>query len=125
MAARLLTGSQWARLGRRNASIDCKSMAGELDAEAIGLAFGATVRALRLQAGMSLNELARYCTAVCEIVRNMNRRTGVSLKRSGIKRGTILIRNRRPIAPLLVTPVKARSVVATRRRAKAITQQSR
>jgi transcriptional regulator with XRE-family HTH domain len=33
--------------------------AGDLDAEAIALAFGATVRALRLQAGLSLNELAR------------------------------------------------------------------
>ena len=33
--------------------------AGELDAEAIALAFGATVRALRLNAGLSLNELAR------------------------------------------------------------------
>ena len=33
--------------------------AGDLDAEAIALAFGATVHALRLQAGISLNELAR------------------------------------------------------------------
>lgn len=33
--------------------------AGDLDAEAIALAFGATVRALRQQAGISLNELAR------------------------------------------------------------------
>src|SRR5579859_7763286 len=32
---------------------------GELDAEAIALAFGATVRALRLNAGLSLNALAR------------------------------------------------------------------
>src|ERR1700736_1321116 len=32
---------------------------GDLDAEAIALAFGATVRALRLRAGISLNELAR------------------------------------------------------------------
>src|SRR5712692_6229992 len=31
----------------------------DLDAEAIALAFGATVRALRLRAGLSLNELAR------------------------------------------------------------------
>jgi transcriptional regulator with XRE-family HTH domain len=34
-------------------------MAADLDAEAIALAFGATVHALRLQAGLSLNELAR------------------------------------------------------------------
>jgi transcriptional regulator with XRE-family HTH domain len=33
--------------------------ASDLDAEAIALAFGATVHALRLQAGISLNELAR------------------------------------------------------------------
>src|ERR1700674_4304199 len=33
--------------------------AGDLDAEAIAIAFGATVHALRLQAGISLNELAR------------------------------------------------------------------
>src|SRR5437762_4603483 len=32
---------------------------GDLDLEAIALAFGATVRALRQEAGMSLNELAR------------------------------------------------------------------
>lgn len=32
---------------------------GDLEAEAIALAFGATVRALRLQNGLSLNELAR------------------------------------------------------------------
>jgi transcriptional regulator with XRE-family HTH domain len=31
----------------------------DLESEAIALAFGATVRALRLQAGISLNELAR------------------------------------------------------------------
>src|SRR5579872_4318428 len=31
----------------------------ELEAEAIALAFGATVRTLRLQTGISLNELAR------------------------------------------------------------------
>src|ERR1700738_3584191 len=34
-------------------------MAHELESEAIALAFGATVHALRLQAGISLNELAR------------------------------------------------------------------
>src|SRR5258708_10233736 len=53
------------RLG--HASIDWKSMAerrlsaaaDDLESEAIALAFGATVRALRLQAGLSLNELAR------------------------------------------------------------------
>jgi transcriptional regulator with XRE-family HTH domain len=33
--------------------------AGDLDAEAIALAFGATVHALRVRAGLSLNELAR------------------------------------------------------------------
>ena len=33
--------------------------ADELEAEAIALAFGATVRALRVQVGISLNELAR------------------------------------------------------------------
>src|SRR5579859_88582 len=33
--------------------------AGDLDAEAIALAFGATVHALRLRSGFSLNELAR------------------------------------------------------------------
>ena len=33
--------------------------AGDLDAEAIALAFGATVHALRLNVGISLNELAR------------------------------------------------------------------
>jgi transcriptional regulator with XRE-family HTH domain len=32
---------------------------GDLEAEAIALAFGATVRTLRQQAGLSLNELAR------------------------------------------------------------------
>jgi len=35
------------------------SAAEELESEAIALAFGATVRALRLQVGISLNELAR------------------------------------------------------------------
>src|ERR1700687_6379895 len=35
------------------------SAAGDLEAEAIARAFGATVRALRLHAGISLNELAR------------------------------------------------------------------
>ena len=42
-------------------SIDSESMAGEdtAQAETIALAFGASVRALRLQAGISLNELAR------------------------------------------------------------------
>ena len=35
------------------------AVASDLDAEAIALAFGAAVRARRLQAGISLNELAR------------------------------------------------------------------
>src|SRR5712692_9520405 len=56
--------------GLADGSIDWKSMVerrsasaaaagGDLEAEAIALAFGATVRALRVQAGISLNELAR------------------------------------------------------------------
>ena len=53
--------------GSAEGSIDCKSMPRERTApppddselESIALAFGATVRALRLAAGISLNELAR------------------------------------------------------------------
>ncbi len=41
------------------ASIDCESMAFDSGAEPVALAFGASVRALRQQAGLSLNELAR------------------------------------------------------------------
>ncbi len=42
---------------RRSAS--AAAAGGDLEAEAIALAFGATVRTLRVQAGISLNELAR------------------------------------------------------------------
>ena len=44
---------------RRRASASAAAASDDLESEAIALAFGATVRALRLQAGISLNELAR------------------------------------------------------------------
>jgi hypothetical protein len=46
--------------------------------------------------------------------------SALSAKKDGNKNGTTSSRTSRAIAPRLVTPVKARSVVATRRRAKAI-----
>ena len=44
---------------RAAAAIAAAAAGDDLESEAIALAFGATVRALRGQAGMSLNELAR------------------------------------------------------------------
>jgi hypothetical protein len=65
----VLTGCQWLVLLPWSiwCTIDQKSMgdrraaaaADDLESEAIALAFGATVHALRLQVGISLNELAR------------------------------------------------------------------
>ena len=42
--------------------------AGDLDAEAIALAFGATVRALRLQAGISLATIATWCGTSIQMI---------------------------------------------------------
>src|SRR6266850_2474641 len=44
---------------RRGAAATTAAATDDLELEAIALAFGASVRALRLQAGLSLNELAR------------------------------------------------------------------
>src|ERR1700730_4483513 len=60
-----LTVCQWPTLcgAVAGGTIDWKSMApateSEIELEAIALAFGATVHALRLHVGISLNELAR------------------------------------------------------------------
>src|SRR5438128_696062 len=53
------------------------------------------------------------------MVRNMRRRTAASSKSGGMMSGTRFSRTRLARAPRLATAVKARSVEATRRRAKA------
>jgi transcriptional regulator with XRE-family HTH domain len=63
-------------------------MTGELDDEAVALAFGARVRALRVQAGLSLNELARRAGVDPAYVHRIEARTG---KRPPLpRRGVVL-----------------------------------
>ena len=71
-------------------------------------------------AAPELSALSRYSIAVCEIVRNMNRRIGVSANNRGITAGTTRVRMKRAIGPSLVTAWNARSVVAINRCANAI-----
>ena len=81
-----LTGSQCLALDRL----------GGRDLEAIALAFGATVHALRLQAGLSLNELARRAGVDPAYVHRIEARAARSARRchagrsSGARRGTRL-----------------------------------
>ena len=60
----------------------------ELEAEAIALAFGATVRALRLQAGLSLNALARGAGVDPAYIHRMEARAG---KRPPLPRRAVVL----------------------------------
>ena len=63
-------------------------MTDELDADAVTLAFGARVRALRVQAGISLNELARRAGVDPAYVHRIEARTG---KRPPLPRRSVVL----------------------------------
>src|SRR5579859_8023282 len=65
--------------------------AGDLDAEAIALAFGATVHALRLRSGFSLNELARRAGVDPAYVHRMESRESRGAQRPPLPRRPVVL----------------------------------
>jgi transcriptional regulator with XRE-family HTH domain len=63
----------------------------DLDAEAIALAFGATVHALRLQAGLSLNELARRAGVDPAYVHRIEARGSAGVRRPPLPRRAVVV----------------------------------